>query len=401
MNNDIEILNCSSPIELLREQLTESGYAGSTDIPVLIYAALVTNIFARPVSLLIKGPSGSGKSFSLNSALRFVPETSYELFSGMTNKAIVYIPDLDLKHKHLIIAEAAGMADGDGRALLRQFISDDKVRYGTVESTNNGLRGTTLTSLEGPCGLVMTTTSANIHPEDENRMLSISIQDSADDIRRTLIMQAEGSTTKKVIDYTPWHKLYDYLRGNVIPVKIPYLRKIAEELPVSHDQIKRLFPQLISLIGIFALINQNRRERNADGYLIADIDDYEEVYRLVDPHISDSLSKSVPDNIRNICDAVKTLQEVNSSYKTVSFTELAIHLDRDVSVISRNAQKAISEGYLVNENPGQGREAQLRLGKRELPNASALPDPKKLLQRQTRVAPWELPAKVQNSALNS
>ena len=80
----------------------------------------------------------------------------------MSEKALVYLPNFDLKHKHLVIGEAAGMAEGGGRTLIRQLLSEGKVRYATVQSTSEGLEGAELPSLEGPCGLIMTTTATGL-----------------------------------------------------------------------------------------------------------------------------------------------------------------------------------------------------------------------------------------------
>ncbi len=154
-----DLANCTSIPAILAEQIQHQGFAGAPDIPVLSFLCLSTGVLQRPCSLLIKGPSGAGKSFSLRAGKQFIPSTAYEEFEGMSEKALVYLRGLNLKHKHLIIGEAAGMADGNGRTLLRQLLSEDKVRYITVQSTGNGLTGEELPALEGPCGLIMTTTA--------------------------------------------------------------------------------------------------------------------------------------------------------------------------------------------------------------------------------------------------
>ncbi len=61
-----------------------------------------TGMLGRPCSLVLKGPSGVGKSFSLNAGAQFIPPKAYEQFEGMTEKALIYLKGLDLKHKHLV-----------------------------------------------------------------------------------------------------------------------------------------------------------------------------------------------------------------------------------------------------------------------------------------------------------
>ena len=123
-----------SVLSRLSAEVTANGFAGSTDVPELVYLVFITGMLNRPVSLVLKGVSGAGKSFSLNAGKQFIPEDAYEQYEGMSEKALVYLKDLDLKHKHLVIGEAAGMSEGNGRALLRQLLSEGKVKYATVQS---------------------------------------------------------------------------------------------------------------------------------------------------------------------------------------------------------------------------------------------------------------------------
>jgi len=160
-------------LQELENNLRAHGYVGDTRPAKLVYLTLVSTLLPEPVSLVIKGPSGSGKSFALRCGKRYVPEDAYEEFHGMSEKAIVYMGDkLDLKHKGLIIQEAAGLRDGQGRAFLRQLLTEGSIRYATVQSNKDGLEGLELPPVEGPCGLLMTTTANSLHPEDESRMLS-------------------------------------------------------------------------------------------------------------------------------------------------------------------------------------------------------------------------------------
>src|SRR5689334_58626 len=119
-----------SILSALDLQLKAHGFAGSTHIPQLVFLAAYTRIFDNPVSLVIKGPSGSGKSFALQSGLNYISESAYERFSGMSDHALLY-SGLDLKHRLLVIGEAAGLAEGKGRAFIRQLLTEGEIRYMT------------------------------------------------------------------------------------------------------------------------------------------------------------------------------------------------------------------------------------------------------------------------------
>ena len=303
----------------------------------------------------------------------------------MSEKALVYLKDLDLKHKHLVIGEAAGMSEGNGRALLRQLLSEGKVKYATVQSTNkDGLTGSTLPTLEGPCGLVMTTTEGTLHHEDETRMLSLDIKESPDQIREALLAQAMGANENtKLIDLDPWYEFYQLVKDGPQEVRIPFARDIVQELPTNHDRIKRDFPQILSLISAHALIHSFDREWLDDNTVVANEDDYENVHRLINEPISVGLEATVTDEIRNLVGATKELAVRQDSHFGISQTRLADHLGTNQSAISRNVNKAVKAGYLVNENPGQGKVAKLTLGDRKLPSGYVLPKPEELFTKET------------------
>ena len=369
---------------VLEKEIWNRGFAGAADLPKLVFLTLYTGMSERPVSLLIKGPSGAGKSFSLRMGKQFVPNKAYEEFEGMSEKALVYLKGFNLKHKHLIIGEASGMADGEGRSLLRQLLSEGQVRYATVQNTTNGLRGETLPVLEGPCGLIMTTTATGIHHEDETRMISVNLNESPEQIAEALMVQATGSRGKvEAINTTPWFALYDYVNSGPKEVLIPFARDIARNLPRSHDRVKRDFPQVLSLISASALMHSCTRELSETGAVVANRDDYALVYNLVNDALSEGMQMTVTEPLRKLIECVRDLQPQDSLLgfeEGVSQSKLAEALKRDLSAVSRLVFKAVKEDYLVDKNPGQGRQSKLVLGDRKISTGSVLPNPKELFE---------------------
>jgi len=370
----------------LSQEITATGFAGDTLIPELVYLTLNTGRQSKPVSMVIKGGSGAGKSFSLNAGKQFVPTDVFHEFQGMSEKAIVY-NDYDFKHKHIIISEAAGMADGDGRVLIRQLLSEGRIKYLTVTSTaKEGLKSETLLK-EGPTGLIMTTTADELNKEDESRILSVNIRESADQIKQALLAKvgkAKGISTEA--DVSRWHKLFEFNQQGPTKVEIPYLGDLIEHLPLSHDRIKRDLDQFISLIETHALMHCFDREWGNEDTVIANDADYLAVYRLTNQALAEGLDIDVDDNLREMVEAVVELQ--TNPYDTVTTAQLVKHLGKAQYAISRDTTKAIARGYLEDQNPGQGRKAKFTLGDVELPSGSVLPAPEELFSE----APKEQPA---------
>ena len=363
-------------LEDLSKEITESGFAGDTSVPELVYLTLNTCRQPKPVSLVIRGGSGAGKSFALHAGKQFVPSSTYHEFQGMSEKAIVY-NDLDFKNKHIIIGEAAGMAEGDGRVLTRQLLTEGRIKYLTVMSTaKEGLKSETLIK-EGPTGLIMTTTASVMNKEDESRALLINIKESAEQIKMALLAKIGNlGRERKELDVSRWHKLFEFHQNAPTKVEIPYLGDLIEHLPLSHDRIKRDLEQLISLTETHALIHCFDREWVDEDTVIANEDDYQAIFRLTNQALSEGLEVDVDDSLRKLVEAVEELQ--TAPHDTVSTEQLVKHLGRAQYNISRDTSKAIERGYLEDQNPGQGRKSRYTLGDVGLPSGSVLPHPEEL-----------------------
>ena len=83
----------------------------------------------------------------------------------------------------LVLFEAAGMSGEYATYLIRTLLSEGV--SGTAPSSPS-LTGCTPASVvrEGPAGLITTTTQVSLHPENETRLLSIPVDDSASRPRR-------------------------------------------------------------------------------------------------------------------------------------------------------------------------------------------------------------------------
>ena len=149
----------------------------------------------------------------------------------------------------------------------------------------------------------------------------------------------------------------------------------------------RDFAKVISLIKAHALLHYctGYRGRDADGAVIADLRDYRAVRDLVEGTLAQGHEVEVSESVAEVVETVDYLtHEANqrgddllpgSYHHTASQIDLVEYLGRDGAVISRNVRKAIEDGYLVDDNPGQGRLSQLRKGERDLPAGRMLPLP--------------------------
>jgi hypothetical protein len=149
---------------------------------------------------------------------------------------------------------------------------------------------------------------------------------------------------------------------------------LAALIPPVAVRLRRDFGALLNLIRAHALLHQASRGRDAEGRIVATIEDYAAVRELVADLVSEGIEATVPATVRETVEAVKRLRE-NSNGEPVTVAELARELKLDRSAVSRRVRNAKDRGYLRDLEENQRKPSRLILGD-ELPDdLEILPEP--------------------------
>jgi hypothetical protein len=362
-------------LDSFADALRRSGVAGESRVAKLLYLALTSRLLDRPVSVAVKGPSSGGKSYLTENVLRFFPDSAYHALTAMSERTLAYSEE-PIKHRFLVIYEAEGMASDFATYLMRSLLSEGKVRYETVESTRDGIRPR-LIEREGPTGLIVTTTAVRLHPENETRLISLTVADTQEQTKDVLAAiareAAEGANP------TPWHALQEWLESPAAErrVTIPYAPALAELVPPVAVRLRRDFGAVLALVRAHAILHQANRERDRSGRIVASLDDYEAVRELVCDLISEGVEASVPKTVRETVRVVERLLEDNDD-EPVATAAVARELKLDKSAALRRVRTAIDRGHLKNMEDRRGRPARLVLGDPLSEEADILPKPERL-----------------------
>lgn len=336
-------------LEEFKADITAMGVYGEERAAKLIYLALTSRLLEHPVSLAVKGPSSCGKSFVTGKVLEFFPASAYHTLSAMSEKALAYWNE-PLSHRFLVIFEAAGISGDFSSYMIRSLLSEGRVEYLTVGKTNDGLKSKLL-ELEGPTGLIVTTTAVALHPENETRFFSVTVNDSEEHTREILKMEARDQ--KPVIDLQRWRALQCWLEHAEHRVEVPFAGKIAEKIPPVAVRLRRDFRALINLTKSHALLHQATRDKDENGRIIARLEDYAAVRELIVDLIAEGIDAGVPNTVRETVEAVNNLYNRKPAWERegISFTQLMNVLGLDRSTVSRRVKLAVSKGYLCYEEP--------------------------------------------------
>ena len=158
--------NLASDLHILRRfgaAIERSGLVGEVANAQLLYLAMTTRLFAKPVSVGVKGHTASGKSYVVQMTCRFFPTGAVIEKTAMSQKALVYFSE-DLRHRVLVLYEAVALREGvedDMTAyFVRSLLSEGRLSYTvTVRDPKGGWTTKTLEK-EGPTGLIFTTTKS-------------------------------------------------------------------------------------------------------------------------------------------------------------------------------------------------------------------------------------------------
>ena len=342
---------------LIRD-LERLGHVGEQRACKLVYLCCTSRLLDKIVSLVAKGPSAAGKSATVDRVLSFFPDEAVVRLSGMSERYLVY-DDRPIKHRMLVLHEAAGMSGEYATYLIRTLLSEGCLRHGTVESTSDGLKPV-MVEREGPAGLITSTTQVNLHAENETRLISVPIDDTRAQTAR--VMAAIASANGQVIDLDRWQQLQYWLTDGERRVAVPFAGRLAELIPPIAVRLRRDFGAVLGLTRAHALLHRANREVDEHGLIVATFNDYGAVRELMHDLISDAIGAQVSEATRETVEAVGHITDGDDKPNHATTVQLAERLNIDRTAAHRRITKAISQGYLINDEDKRGKPMRLRLG---------------------------------------
>jgi hypothetical protein len=330
-----------------------AGLVGETNNAKILYLALTSRRFDKPVSVAIKGVSAGGKSFTVESVLRFFPASAYFTRTGFSEKAL-YFSDESFRNRFIVLFEAVGMESDYISYVIRTLLSENRLSYELPVKTESGLEARVIEK-EGPTGLITTTTAAKLHPENETRLLSLGVVDTREQTAAVMATLA-GGDQRTDIDYAPWRALQELLTVGEQRVVVPFARALADLIPPVAVRLRRDFAMLLSLVRAHALLHRGTRAKDATGRIVATVADYAAVRDLVADIYADGIEATVSKTMR------ETVEAVAQATGAISVTGLATRLSLDKNSVHHRVRKAIARGFLLNLEDKRGKPAQIVIG---------------------------------------
>jgi hypothetical protein len=274
------------------------GLVGEAAAARAIYLTCVSRLLADEAARLLRlGAPASGKNFAVEKVLALIPTDAVIQFSGSSPKTLAYFggddPDA-LKHKIIYIPEAQILterngAENDFTIMLRTLISEGRIVYQTVVLQEGGVPETVTIVKNGPIAAIVTT-ARDIDPELKTRVLVVD----ADERGAQTVNIAErilSNTKVAAPDLQPWLDFQAWLEMNSpYRVRVPFKEAIfgAFErwrpgfLKEAALRMRRDIPGFLNAIKASAVVHRAQRKVDADGAIVATLDDYANAHAAFD-----------------------------------------------------------------------------------------------------------------------
>lgn len=296
---EAEALECLASADLadqVEADLRAVGIAADVELALLTYLAFTSRLLERPLSLLVQGPSSTGKSWTGERVARLMREESVLQAQHLTPKALAYAGDLT---RHAIILSGEWARDDDQgengtrTQLQRELMASGRI-CSIVTNTDGGVGKLERLTAEGPVAVYASTTlpPSKVFDEDRNRFLLVHTDETAAATGAVLEHQArayagQGDDEAVVDRIVRRHHAMQRVLATAAEagVVVPFAGAIQVQLPRERPEIRRDFPKVLAGVQASALLHHAQRARTESGAVVATEADYRLVYRLMSRYL--------------------------------------------------------------------------------------------------------------------
>jgi hypothetical protein len=291
-------------------KLSELGIVGERQNGLTLFLAAVTKDLDQPVSVLIKGPTSSGKNNQMREVISLLPPESVITRSSITAKALAYGPE-NLRGKVFYLYEYKG--GRDAQLLTRLLQSEGSLEHEHTVVTGSE-RGTKLAQRRGAPVILSTTTEDQVYADDETRFLSLRADESAELTRDVLRAKfRQGSNTPVQPPLQIWQEAFRLLAGDKPKFEHPdWFSVLAESIPATDTRSRRDADRFLSLLKAVALCRSHSDGRITKARQIAiSLADYAVAYEILHEAFASTYRGAHPNALK----VAETVRAMNARLK--------------------------------------------------------------------------------------
>jgi hypothetical protein len=359
------------------QKIGSMGIVGEKCNRLILFLAGITRVFPKPVSVLEKGASSTGKSELMKADIALFPPECVLTRSSLSGKAPAHSSD-ELSGKLLYITEYRGVKDARYFTRLLQSEGEIAHEYATVVGSD---RGTAVASRKGSPVIMTTTTDDRIFEDDETRFLSIQADDSPQQTHNVIAAHFTSTPVRNDDkDLRVWHEAVRILCKKVPRFRHPpWFTLLADEIPSDEPRARRDAVRFLSLLKAVSLCRSHSdgRFKACSKEIEVNFADYCVAYHILCRAFTSTFAGAHPQALK-LARAVRRLKR--SLGRPVTIKEAAQHLGWSQAVVYKFVKKAEKE-KLVQYESGSHLWNRKRLLPGMVSRPSFLPDPQLILQK--------------------
>jgi len=237
------------------------------------------------LQISVNGESGSGKSHGLKSHLHLVPR-AYKRETSLSAKAAYY---MDLEPGIILFSD-----DKDPSEDMEEVIKRAATNYQeyTEHTTVKDLKTQTVT-IPPRINWYLTSVESNVSDQLLNRQLTFSTDSGSGQKKSIFEMQKAEAMAGELfmLEVTPevltCRRIYSDIKKGLYKVKIPF----ADRIDIRDKSNSRIFPMFLDMIKGYSIFKNQQRERDEEGYILADLEDFDRAKKLFESQRESLVSK--------------------------------------------------------------------------------------------------------------
>jgi len=330
------------------------GYVGEDLNKQLVYLAASSRKLQEPICLLLLSQSASGKSLLVDTVRRLIPEEELIAVTSLSDQALNYLPEGALEHKFLVLGEAVHSEAVEHQ--VREMLSSRELsRMVTVKDEKTGKMKSLQISRRAVVSLVMSTTRADLNPENASRFFLINADESEAQTRRIHRAQREKYSLKRLQQrrsavpqiLRKHHAAQRLLEP--LPIVNPFASYL--DFPTALVRTRRDHERFVDLIAAVCFLRQHQKQlkrsrETSSGeeieYIECDLTDYRVAYHIMVGGVLSSTFAELPGTLVRLYEQLRATfreQAKASELKPTEVTLTAREIRRQVNWVGGESVK--------------------------------------------------------------
>jgi hypothetical protein len=380
-----ELLESPGFFKSVRKALRRERLVGEVPNALVLYIVGVSALLDRPLNVIVKGSSSAGKNHLVSRPLRLFPTEAVREITSSSKTAWNYGRD-DFRHAIVYLQErndAAGAVHP-----VRLLISEGRL-IRTVTVNEGGVRVPKTFVAEGPIASISTTTRDRIEVDDENRHISLWMDESQEQTRRINESYVSSRRPLSEDELAVWHQAYALIKARAdVPVTLPdWFKIVANNVFDGSVTSRRYFPNFVEGCRTIALLRSFEKYPVDEPPREIEVDfaDFAIATVLFEDVFVDSLQRDGDKNLKTRM-AVQEISDANEG-TPVTAEQLAEQMSVSMDRAYRLIRDAVDAELIQRANESEKGNLKTYLS---APRPRFIPDPAEILQEIPEVtAPVE------------